>query len=237
MGITKWGASDHFSYSELAANWDLVDAHDHTSGKGVQIPTAGIANSAITSAKIADGAIVNADINASADIDGSKLGAGSIPVSRLASQWITYKTVGARFNVGSPSTDYTFTPSELFETFSGSGTFLASRIFYVDPADFSSSGKLRLRGMFSNKSGASRLGTSATMSLISVTDASGSSPTAISSTNIGSVSDDQNKIVTSTSFSPPTAKAHYIWCSFPQAGLGGATDIYVKVDLQWNPSL
>lgn len=85
MGITKWAGSDHFSYSQLATNWDKVDAHDHTSGKGVQIPTAGIANNAITSAKIADGAIVNADINASAAIDGTKLAAASIPVSKLSS--------------------------------------------------------------------------------------------------------------------------------------------------------
>jgi hypothetical protein len=37
---------------ELLATFTSLDAHDHTSGKGVQIPTAGLANDAVTGAKI-----------------------------------------------------------------------------------------------------------------------------------------------------------------------------------------
>lgn len=237
MGITKWAGSDYFSYAELAANWDKVDAHDHTSGKGLQIPTAGIANSAITSAKIADGTIVDADINSSAAIDGSKIAAASIPLTKLGSTWINVKTVGARFNVASPSTDYTFLPNELFPTLTGSAAFSALSLFYLDPADYAV-GQMRLRGMFSNVSGATRLGNSALVHLYSVTDATGAGASSISSFQIGSVTSDANKIVTGTAFSLiPSAKAHYIYCTFPQAGLGGATDISVKISLQWNPSL
>lgn len=36
-----------------------VDAHDHTSSKGVQIPSGGLADSAVTIGKIADGALAN----------------------------------------------------------------------------------------------------------------------------------------------------------------------------------
>lgn len=54
MGLRAWNLpGDNFNYTELAANWTKVDNHDHTSGKGVQIPSAGIADSAITVAKVA----------------------------------------------------------------------------------------------------------------------------------------------------------------------------------------
>jgi hypothetical protein len=46
-----------------------------------QVVTAGIADSAVTSAKIADGTIVNADINASAAIALSKLATGALPTA------------------------------------------------------------------------------------------------------------------------------------------------------------
>ena len=46
-----------------------------------QVATAGIADSAVTSAKIADGTIVDADINASAAITLTKLGTGALPTT------------------------------------------------------------------------------------------------------------------------------------------------------------
>lgn len=84
MGIRVWDQpGDFFSYSELAANWAAVDVHDHTSGKGLQIPTAGIANLAVTGAKIATSTIDSSKI-----IDGTiataDYGANSITSDKLA---------------------------------------------------------------------------------------------------------------------------------------------------------
>lgn len=80
MGLVKWDQiSDSFSHQQLASNFDVIDAHDHTPGKGKRIPLGGlaplsvslsnlqdnvftaekIANGAITSDKIADGAVTN----------------------------------------------------------------------------------------------------------------------------------------------------------------------------------
>ena len=39
--------------TSISDSFTLIDDHDHSSGKGVQIPTGGIANSAITRAKLA----------------------------------------------------------------------------------------------------------------------------------------------------------------------------------------
>src|SRR5687767_5517034 len=58
MGLRSWNTvQDLYDHAQLADNWNKVDQHDHSTGKGVQIPTAGIADNAITAAKIVDGAV------------------------------------------------------------------------------------------------------------------------------------------------------------------------------------
>lgn len=75
LGLTKWTVGgDYFSRATLAANDDLIDAHDHTSGKGVLIPTGGLANLAVTTPKIADLAVTTAKI-AAANVTLAKMAA------------------------------------------------------------------------------------------------------------------------------------------------------------------
>lgn len=58
LSLRKWDLpNDPFDYSALAGNFDKLDSHDHTSGKGLPISTAAIANSAITVDKIVDGSV------------------------------------------------------------------------------------------------------------------------------------------------------------------------------------
>lgn len=67
MGLTKWDlSSDPYDHTQLANNFSAIDVHDHTAGKGVQVPTGGIANLAITTAKLADGSVTAAKLGASA---------------------------------------------------------------------------------------------------------------------------------------------------------------------------
>jgi hypothetical protein len=64
MGLRRWDQpNDIFSYIELSNNFNLIDLHDHSSGKGVQIPAEGIANLAIDSTKLADNSITTAKLN------------------------------------------------------------------------------------------------------------------------------------------------------------------------------
>jgi hypothetical protein len=75
MGLISWtSGSDLFSSSDLSGNWSKVDVHDHTTGKGVQIPTGGIANGAVTGPKIAASAI-----------DATKILDASLTQAKLAS--------------------------------------------------------------------------------------------------------------------------------------------------------
>jgi hypothetical protein len=58
MSLDIWNTtSDPYSHEQLADNFLRIDQHDHSTGKGSQIPTAGIRDYAITSSKIAPGAV------------------------------------------------------------------------------------------------------------------------------------------------------------------------------------
>jgi hypothetical protein len=49
MGLKIWNnLTDPYDHAQLADNWAKVAVHDHSGNKGVQIPTAGIADGAIT---------------------------------------------------------------------------------------------------------------------------------------------------------------------------------------------
>lgn len=90
MGLTKWSGTDYFSRAALATDWDLVDAHDHTPGKGVQIPTGGIANLAVTSPKIADASVVEA-----------KLASQAVSIAKIKQEaWTVYTPTYSVFNPG-----------------------------------------------------------------------------------------------------------------------------------------
>jgi hypothetical protein len=44
MGLVRWeNVNDNFSHEQLASNFSLLDEHDHTPGKGKQIPFGGLA--------------------------------------------------------------------------------------------------------------------------------------------------------------------------------------------------
>lgn len=58
MSLRVWDLdTDPYDHTELAANFQKIDAHDHTAGKGAQIPPGGIADDAIGSAQLADNSV------------------------------------------------------------------------------------------------------------------------------------------------------------------------------------
>lgn len=55
MGLVKWDSvNDYFNHGQLAANFTALDAHDHTAGKGKQIPAGGIEDQAISASNLSD---------------------------------------------------------------------------------------------------------------------------------------------------------------------------------------
>lgn len=54
MGLRIWNLlTDLYDHAQLADNWTKVDYHDHSPGKGVQVPTEGLADAAVTGTKLA----------------------------------------------------------------------------------------------------------------------------------------------------------------------------------------
>jgi hypothetical protein len=107
MGLRSWdSAVDLFAYTELANNWSLVDLHDHSSGKGVQIPTAGIANLAVTGPKLAAGAISDATKIVDGSVSDAKLASSSLGAYKtlaMATAATFFPTSGDYYHVGTGS--------------------------------------------------------------------------------------------------------------------------------------
>lgn len=160
MGLTEWdNFNDIFSYTALAANFVAIDQHDHTASKGVQIPTGGIANLAVTAAKIANTTITNTQLAVGAAI--ANIAAGSITSSQIGTGAITgstdggtiktdytpafstYKEVTSRYSTVldssvATSTYILFNGGALINTPVGSATAVAhTGAIYLDPADYS----------------------------------------------------------------------------------------------------
>jgi len=54
MSLTGWNQlTDPYDHTQLFDNFSKIDFHDHSPGRGVLIPTEGIADGAVTSAKLA----------------------------------------------------------------------------------------------------------------------------------------------------------------------------------------
>jgi hypothetical protein len=84
MGLTAWDlGADPYDHAQLATNFAQIDLHDHTTGKGLQIPTAGIANNAITTGKIAALAVLPNTHIPTDSIDQSRLAVDSVGNSEL----------------------------------------------------------------------------------------------------------------------------------------------------------
>jgi hypothetical protein len=63
MGLSIWDSGgDFYSRLQLVANWDAVEGHDHTPGKGVQLGTNSLANNSVTGAKLAPNSINSSHI-------------------------------------------------------------------------------------------------------------------------------------------------------------------------------
>jgi hypothetical protein len=83
MNLTQWEAlANLFSHSQLAANMQLIDDHDHTDGKGKKVAAGGIDSLAIGTTQLQDDAVTAVKI-LDGTITGSKLanetiGAGQI---------------------------------------------------------------------------------------------------------------------------------------------------------------
>lgn len=116
MSLRRWDQlSDLFSHDQLSDNWAKLDFHDHTPGRGVQVPTEGIFDGAITTAKLATGldpssAYTSFKVlrNSLADF-GASAAAGTYAMSENRPSTITVGSTGAQGIYYFDPGDYTVT--------------------------------------------------------------------------------------------------------------------------------
>lgn len=83
MSLKVWNSSaDPYSHEQLADNFLKLDQHDHSQGRGTQIPGAGIQPGAITAEHIYPGAI-SGDALGSGSVGGDQIVDGSITNAKL----------------------------------------------------------------------------------------------------------------------------------------------------------
>lgn len=127
MSLKTWDSvNDLFSHSDLKGNFDKLDTHDHTSGKGVQIPAAGIANLAIGTAHIQDGAVTNAKLATSLTSD-YEYAFSSYRMIRGVSSYFTPSTSGGT---------YLLSENAMISNPAALAANPGMMTFYFDPADY-----------------------------------------------------------------------------------------------------
>jgi len=88
MGLNWPDVGDSTYPAETDVAVGKVDAHDHSSGKGVLIPAAGLASNSVTTVKIAD-ANVTTDKIADANVTTAKILDANVTTSKIADAAIT----------------------------------------------------------------------------------------------------------------------------------------------------
>ena len=113
MGLKRWDQpNDIFSYTELSDNWAAIDAHDHTTGKGVQVPSGGIANLAVTEPKIANDAVTTNKIAADAVTD-TKILNNAVTTAKILNSNVTDVKLANNAVTTSKILDGAVTPAKL----------------------------------------------------------------------------------------------------------------------------
>lgn len=101
MDLQQWPLGvDLFAHFPLSNNWEKVDLHDHSPGKGVQVPTAGIANLAVDTTKLASGSVTKVKLGA--DVDYESAFSTYKHVARQSGSPVLALTAGSARVVGLP---------------------------------------------------------------------------------------------------------------------------------------
>jgi hypothetical protein len=126
MGLRIWNLlTDLYDHAQLADNWAKVDYHDHSPGKGVQIPTEGLADGAVTGPKLAT----------------------ALDPSGAYTTWTPVFEQATTLTSGSHGSGIWYLDAY---NAVASSAYTGRGLFYIDPADYVASGrtaKLRLQTM------------------------------------------------------------------------------------------
>lgn len=92
MSLTKPPLGDPNYATKINNDLNLIDAHDHSPGKGVRIGTAGIQDGSITAAKIQSGSIGPTQI-ANGSVTEDKIAAGAVTATKIGASAVTTSAI------------------------------------------------------------------------------------------------------------------------------------------------
>ncbi len=189
MSLSVWNQlTDPYDHAQLADNFSKIDFHDHTPGRGVLIPTEGIADGAVTVAKLAT-------------VLDPTLGYNTYKNVVRARGWIGASAPAAATYILPVS-------STAVAAAAGTSSLVKDTVFYINPTDYAVSGKntvLRMRGSVANN--ATAPGTNFTFGLYPVSVVGGLTTVETSVTTLGSVISGSTVVFTAPSASVITAIA------------------------------
>lgn len=95
MSLTTWpDLTDAFDHDALAANFDAIDTHDHTTSKGVKVGVGGLANLTVGTAQIQNTAVITSKLADSA-VTTLKLANLNVTTTKLADAAVTPTKIDA----------------------------------------------------------------------------------------------------------------------------------------------
>lgn len=105
MNLTAWSSlEDKFNHQQLAQNFQNISEHNHTEGgKGLQIPTGGLQNEAVTTSKIGPKAIIASKIENEA-VETAHVKNNSITTNKLANANVTPEKLSGEVATVPPGT-------------------------------------------------------------------------------------------------------------------------------------
>lgn len=105
MGLTKWtDLNDFFSHSQLGANWDAIDAHDHSPGHGAPLGSDSFAGGAISTTKLQDGSVTAVKLGSNS-VTTAKLNNLAVTTGKIADGAVTMAKLASTVSSG------TYTPA------------------------------------------------------------------------------------------------------------------------------
>lgn len=98
MGLVKWNeVTDYFSHEQLAANFQALDEHNHTAGKGAQIAFGGLAPLSVGPENLREGVFTASKLG-NESIETSKIKNLAITTAKIASAAVTEEKMASPSN-------------------------------------------------------------------------------------------------------------------------------------------
>ncbi len=139
MGLLVPSVNDADYPTSISDSFDSIDDHDHSSGAGVQIPTGGITNLAVTTGKISDLAVTTGKINdlavttakiADSNITTAKIADSNVTTAKIADSNVTEGKIASNAVTTTKIADSNVTAAKLagvnFNQTGGTGTYTTS---------------------------------------------------------------------------------------------------------------